>query len=120
MDPHPRKWSPRSNAERQRLFRLRHPGYFRKYEALRRASKERAEKQVALILAHTAALNRAALAAQSAPARALPAPLTIPDLFPPMRLALPAPVNLELILPALNRTLTPQRAPVPVERPKAA
>jgi hypothetical protein len=49
---------PKSNLERQRLFRLRHPGYFNKYNARRSAmGKEVKEKMRAMAAAMSAMDN---------------------------------------------------------------
>ena len=76
-----------SNAERQRLFRERNPGYYGRLHRRRRAEGE-------------ARLAAMAAAAAAAPARAVP-------------LMLPAPVEMPLF-PGLN---TIARKPVPVEVP---
>jgi hypothetical protein len=78
-----------SNAERQRRFRQRHPGYSRRYKAAR---KERVNAYLAA---------RAAEAAAIAPR--------------PQQLALPAPVEM-LIIPGMNTIeAMPTPAPVPIE-----
>ena len=62
---------PMSNAERQRLFRERHPGYYAKLHARRRAGHK------ALIAA-----ARAQLAASSQPPADGPAPTPLPAELP--------------------------------------
>ena len=65
-----------SNVERQRLFRRRHPGYFRKYSGRRKADRRAVEARASL----AAALAAAANAAPPAPAALPPAQpaMTIP------------------------------------------
>ena len=93
-----------TNAERQRKFQDAHPGYDRRRKARQRGASKRAveaQRLMALLQAKTAAAAAAAAAAVSA-AETVPAPvgvLRIP--VPPMRLALPAPVELP-VLPAIN------------------
>jgi hypothetical protein len=62
-----------SNIERQRKFRLSHPGYFNKYNARRRGSKgERARMQAKWAAAARAAAEEQAAASTTAE-RAMPA-----------------------------------------------
>jgi hypothetical protein len=86
-------FTPTSNAERQRQFMARNPGYYRKYNARRRGDPEQRRQAMAAMLQ----------AAQAAEAAAVP---------PPVR-ALPAPGE-QLILPGLEAfAAAPAPAPLP-------
>ena len=103
---------PRTNTERQRDFRRRHPDYYRLLQAKRRA---RTKAWLAAYL--LAQRTEAAKALAAADPLALPAPImTIPI---PTRLALPAPVE-QPEMAAIDRLKAMQAARVLVERSRAA
>jgi hypothetical protein len=105
---------PKSNTERQREFRRRHPDYYRLLQAKRRARSK--AWLAAYRLAQRAEAAEAMAAVQPEPL-ALPAPiLTIPI---PTRLALPAPVE-QLEIAAIERLKAMHAARVLVERSRAA
>lgn len=92
-----------TNAERQRKFQDAHPGYDRRRKARQRGASKRAveaQRLMALLQAKTAAAAAAAAAVSAA--ETVPAPVEVLRIpVPPMRLALPAPVELP-VLPAIN------------------
>jgi hypothetical protein len=83
-----RRKAPTSNAERQREFRERHPGYYQRLHA-----KRRAEIKAALLAAQAAAEARTPL-------------------------ALPAPVEAILIRGMTTIPATPARDPLPIAVPR--
>lgn len=80
---------PTSNAERQRQFQARNPGYDRRRKATQRAMEKRVSEAFP-------AQWTALLAAAEAQAPAVPAAMTLP--IPEYRLALPAPVVSPIML----------------------
>ena len=107
--------APKTNAERQREFRMRNPGYFRKYYAVKRSMAKRIR----------ARMQAEAQAAQAALIAAARAEATLAILAKPKPLMLPAPVQdptmaaLEALAAALAspsaRAATP--IPAPLARP---
>src|SRR4051812_31002826 len=69
---------PASNAQRQREFCARNPGYYRKYAARRRAMAQRAQEEYVATLAAAMAAEAAAEAAKAAAETATDQPLTLP------------------------------------------
>jgi hypothetical protein len=84
----PPRSSPASNAERQRRFRKRHPGYFRKFDACNRARRIAVQTKVMALMRELALARSAEIEAQLAPP-ASPAP----SLVFKTQLMLPAPVQ---------------------------
>ena len=80
----PFQCAPMSNAERQRRFRARNPGYWRKYYARERASRIAAQKKAAALVAELARARWAEFEKQAAVQLML---------LPKLPLMLPAPVQ---------------------------
>ena len=86
---------PMSNAERQRLFRQRHPGYYQRLHARTRAQ---AKAGAALILAELAAAEQVAV--QVAVEQVVPEQVAVPVARREL-LMLPAPAE-ALVIPGVN------------------
>jgi hypothetical protein len=103
--------APMSNVERQRKFRASHPTYFNKYNGRIKAINKAVKAQG---LAQKVAMWAAGKGSAPVELQAILAkrePLTLPA--PPVRLALPAPVEV-LVFPALPALQTIEARCVPV------
>lgn len=71
-------FAPMSNAERQRRFRARNPGYWRKYYARERAGRIAAQKKVAALMRELAKARYAAAQEQPTTPLVFKTPLMLP------------------------------------------
>jgi hypothetical protein len=108
--------APKTNVERQREFRMRNPGYFRKYYAVKRSMAKRIR----------ARMQAEAQAAQAALIVAARAEATIAILSKPEPLMLPAPVKdpamaaIDALAAALASPAIREAIPVPDHQARPA